>query len=361
MACPQTASRRWQHSRRRHLLEPPVRRLGRAHARRPVHRHQAELRRVADVPFPVVDQGPGEVAADPRAGLHGALHRLQVAAQVLAAEAVVDHRRAAAERVRAAVLGDQHRRIAIVAADHLQHLDQARRVDLAAEGVQFRALRAAADGDVAGAGQVQLHIGRGVVVDAQEVDRLVDGLQVAVADVALQEVVHQRRIGPLQQRIQPGAVPQGVQAVGCRTVPEGQRAAGGTAGLQRLGRADPQVAVDARKSLDRQPLAQVHVVGGRPQQGDVLQPRRVLAQHVAEHRVHGRLVQGDEMLEAVAHPPGHGGGVVGEALGGVARAPAALVLQGLGQVPVEQGGVGRDPLGQARRRPGARSGPGPRR
>ena len=82
------------------------------------------------------------------------------------------------------------------------------------------------------------------------------------------------------------------------------------------------------------------------QQVSVLQARRVLARHMAKHRVNRRLVEDDVALEPIAQPVDQGGGIVGEAQGGVAVRPATLVLQTLRQVPVEQGGVGRHTLGQ---------------
>jgi hypothetical protein len=49
-------------------------------------------------------------------------------------------------------------------------------------------------------------------------------------------------------------------------------------------------------------------------------------------------------FDAVAELLGHVAGVVGEGLGRLDRLPAAVaVLEGLGQVPVVQGGEGLDP------------------
>jgi hypothetical protein len=61
----------------------------------------------------------------------------------------------------------------------------------------------------------------------------------------------------------------------------------------------------------------------------------------------GELVDGEEVAHPVAELLGDIAGVVGERLGGVLGLPAApAVLEGLGQVPVVQGGKGLDPGAQ---------------
>ena len=63
---------------------------------------------------------------------------------------------------------------------------------------------------------------------------------------------------------------------------------------------------------------------------------------MADDRVHGGFVEDDEVGNDVAQPIGHDGSIIGETFRRVARTPAALVLQRLRQVPVEQGRIGRD-------------------
>ena len=58
------------------------------------------------------------------------------------------------------------------------------------------------------------------------------------------------------------------------------------------------------------------------------------------------LVEGHEVLDAVGEMFGDVAGVVGEGLGGVARLPAALVFEGLGEIPVKEGAVGLDVGGE---------------
>ncbi|MPM44278.1 hypothetical protein SDC9_90956 [bioreactor metagenome] len=55
-----------------------------------------------------------------------------------------------------------------------------------------------------------------------------------------------------------------------------------------------------------------------------------------------QFVEGEEVLDAVAQAAGDGGGIVGKGRGRVTRLPAALVLQGLRQVPVVEGDEGLD-------------------
>ena len=69
---------------------------------------------------------------------------------------------------------------------------------------------------------------------------------------------------------------------------------------------------------------------------------RVLAGRVPEERGAPRLVERRPVLHAVAETELRDRGVVGEAVRRVAVAPAAVVLERLRQVPVVEGGVGRD-------------------
>jgi hypothetical protein len=72
--------------------------------------------------------------------------------------------------------------------------------------------------------------------------------------------------------------------------------------------------------------------GGRP----VSDPRRLAALLVAEEGDDPRLVDRHPALDEVAQLGGDDPGVLGEAQRGVARRPAAALLQRLRQVPVEQ-------------------------
>ena len=93
---------------------------------------------------------------------------------------------------------------------------------------------------------------------------------------------------------------------------------------------------------DGQAVAEQQVVGGGRRGGGVAQPGRVVAVAVAVGRDHLRLVQGDPPGDPVAERLGGQSGVFGEPFGRIAVRPASLVLQFLRQVPVVEGGRGRD-------------------
>jgi hypothetical protein len=82
-----------------------------------------------------------------------------------------------------------------------------------------------------------------------------------------------------------------------------------------------------------------HAQRGRP----VADARRLAALGVAEERDHPRLVVGDPLRDHVAELLRHQPRVLGEALGRVARRPAAAVLQRLREIPVVQRGDRLDP------------------
>ena len=93
---------------------------------------------------------------------------------------------------------------------------------------------------------------------------------------------------------------------------------------------------------DGQAVAEQQVMGGGRRGGGVAQSGRVVAVAVAVGRDHLRLVQGDPPGDPVAERLGHQGGVFGEPFGRITTRPAPLVLQFLREVPVVEGGRGRD-------------------
>ena len=106
----------------------------------------------------------------------------------------------------------------------------------------------------------------------------------------------------------------------------------------------------------RQAVAEQQVVGGADRRRLVVAARRVVPGGVAEERRAPRLVERGPGGDAVAEAVVDRGGVLGEARRGVARRPAAGVLQRLGQVPVVQRDPRLDAGGRAaRRRAGSRS------
>jgi hypothetical protein len=91
-----------------------------------------------------------------------------------------------------------------------------------------------------------------------------------------------------------------------------------------------------------QAVAEQQVVGGGGRGGVIAQPGRVVAVPVAVGRDHLRLVEGDPPGDPVAERLGGQCGVVGEPFGCIPTRPASLILQFLREVPVVEGGRGRD-------------------
>ena len=108
-----------------------------------------------------------------------------------------------------------------------------------------------------------------------------------------------------------------------------------------------------------QAVAEQQVVGGRGGGGLVRGPGAWTPMPVAEVGDDQRLVERDPALDPVAERLADDGGVLGEAQRGVAGGPAALVLQRLRQVPVEQRGRAGDPALRQGVKQGACSGRGP--
>src|SRR5271154_1157497 len=105
-----------QGTRLRQRAVPCIRRLRRAHAGFAVHRGEAEFGCEAGIPFPIVDNGPDEIAADGRAFFHCELHGLEMLGEIFDTEFVVEKCGAIAQRIGAAVLGDEQPRITVIIA-----------------------------------------------------------------------------------------------------------------------------------------------------------------------------------------------------------------------------------------------------
>ena len=197
----------------------------------------------------------------------------------------------------------------------------------------------------AGLGGPAAHQGRGVVVQAEGVQGLVDDLQVALA--------HE---GPVGDR---GGVGEDVGGV----LPGQGRAeedpvhdpveladSVGVLGAVALGHEVPQVQgegdVGARSRGAHRPrreaVGEVQVVRGGQRRRRVGDPGGVDAGRVAEVRRAPGLVEGDDHGEAVAQALRDHAGVLPEALGGAPVGPPPDVTEGLGQVPVVQRGGGGD-------------------
>ena len=99
----------------------------------------------------------------------------------------------------------------------------------------------------------------------------------------------------------------------------------------------------ARICSTASPWREHQVVGGGDRLPAVVDARRMAPEPVAEERGAPRLVQRQPVVDPVAERVEHEPGVLGEAVRGVARRPAAGVLQLLRQVPVEERRVRLDP------------------
>ena len=99
---------------------------------------------------------------------------------------------------------------------------------------------------------------------------------------------------------------------------------------------------DLAERGDRQTVREVQVVHRRERLRAVHDPGRVRTRSVAEVRAAPGLVQGRPDGDAVAEPLADDARVVGERLGRVPVRPAALVFEGLRQVPVVQRRDGPD-------------------
>ena len=80
--------------------------------------------------------------------------------------------------------------------------------------------------------------------------------------------------------------------------------------------------------------------------GRELETGGVAAVAVADVDEGAHLVEGHEVLDAIGEMLGDVAGVGGEGFGGVAGLPAAFVFEGLGQIPVEEGAVGLNVVGE---------------
>ena len=297
-------------------------------------------------PFEVVEEAPHEVAVHRHAVLGGAADCVEVRPDVLLplgiVHAAVVHAHVAE---RGAVLRDVHRRWRVLGGDPQEQLVEPLRIDLPAHVGHLRfgiahearafAVRARAD-DVPE-----------VVVHAEEVDRHGDRLHVAVADgdrcrpVRLE---HVGRVFAAEDGIEEPAVPVAVDlARSCLVL----RRVGGGVDVSEVER-DPHLSVRriAAQHVHGPPVREKEMVRGRDRVRSARTPGRVLAPGVAEPGHDPRLVVRDPVADAVTETPADGIGVLDEPLCRRALRPASRVLERLRRIPVEEGRVGLDPLGE---------------
>jgi len=247
--------------------------------------------------------------------------------------------------VRAAVLGDEHALRGIVAVQAHQELRERQRVDLPAHGGVLA--RGALRGHVQPGARLVRHDRARVIVDAQKVDRATDDVQIRrrhLGRLRAEEAQHVLRVGPLVEGIHE-------PAVGLPVVPGGRgdvlRAIGGRVRWAEVQRdADLGRGAGAAQHRHSQAVRQEHVVRHAQREAEILPARSVRPQQVAQEGDHPGLVVRDPVPDAIAEAPRHYVHIVGEALGGIPRSPAPDVLQRLWQIPVVQGRIRSDAVGE---------------
>ena len=176
-----------------------------------------------------------------------------------------------------------------------------------------------------------------VVVDAQEVDRRSDQLEVPVPHRRLvrgEALEHVRGIRAAEDRVEEPAVAVAVE--GARRLDVLGSIAGGLCGLEVDRDSDLGAGRLAAQDLRGETVREQDVVGG----GDRVRRRGpagcVDAVAVAEPGDHPRLVQRDPVPDAISEPGGDRLDVPAEGLGRGAHRPPARILERRRQVPVVQ-------------------------
>ncbi|MDQ1022038.1 hypothetical protein QFZ43_008587 [Streptomyces afghaniensis] len=201
------------------------------------------------------------------------------------------------------------------------------------------------------------HDDRPVVVDAEEVQRLGDQLQVAVppevlaGDQLAPGLLLGGRVAARQDRLGPHQVVLRVGTGDGR--PVGGGVGGGKVVVEVEG--DTHLAYAGRpQRAYRESVPDQQVMGGGQRAQAVAGARGVPTDGAAEEGAAPRLAEGDPARHPVAQVPGDDGRVLGEPLGGLPHPPAATVGGGLDagrQQFVDHTGVEVQPLGVHRAGP----------
>ncbi len=285
-------------------------------------------------PLEVVEQAPDEVslhrrAVGDRAGNGGDMRREVRGSLGIVHAAVVD----ADVAERGAVLRDVHRGRCIVAGDPDEQAAETVGIDLPAH-VRVLRLRIALHPRAVGAGA---HDIAEVVVDAEEIQRGRDRLEIAVAHkcrddlVALEEI---RRVGAAEDRVEEPAVPLAVDLPRRRFV---LGRVGGRIRVREVER-DPDLGVRsaAPDRIHRPAVREQQVMSDRDRVGLARAAGGMFAPAIADPGVDPRFVVRDPVPDAVTEAAHDSVRVLDEGLRGRARRPAALVLERLRRVPVEE-------------------------
>src|SRR5450631_1059460 len=185
---------------------------------------------------------------------------------------------------------------------------------------------------------------RGVVVDPQDIDGLVDEFGIALLDEGpvgnLRGVLQQvRRVGTMQHRAGEGPIGQRVDA----TDSFGPAVSDTTQRMKVEGdRVLRIVFGDLAQLADREAVRKIEVMNRLQGLLAVGSSRGVGAGAVAEVRGAPRLVQGGPGFHAIPETGTDHGGVPRETEGGLAVRPSTCILKGLRQIPVVERGDGLD-------------------
>src|SRR5439155_20030825 len=189
-----------------------------------------------------------------------------------------------------AVLRDEDRRRRVVASDTNKQTAETLRIDLPAH-VRVRRLEVALHAWAFGA---RAHNEAEVVVDAEEVQRRGDRLEIAVSDKRRDRLVTLEEVGGIrtaEDRIEEPAVPFAVDLPRRRLVLRRVR------GRVRMGQverdSDPSVRNDAPDYLHGPAVREEEVMSGRDRVGLARAARRVLAPGIPDPGVYPRLVVRD--------------------------------------------------------------------
>ena len=145
---------------------------------------------------------------------------------------------------------------------------------------------------------------------------------------------------PSDLRLGESLVPVFVEQRGRRLVI--RRATDGATRLHGVDGADRRPLGVGAQRIDGRAMGQVHVMNGLVQGRRIGEARRMPGEAIAEQREQRRFVEGGEAPDAVAEAARNQCRIVGEPAGDVAVEPAAVVLQGLRQVPVVKAEPGLD-------------------
>ncbi len=183
--------------------------------------------------------------------------------------------------------------------------------------------------------------------EAEEVERRLDALHVAVLDPeALGGQAAHEGVGvaSVERRLEVPHVPEGLPAAGRVAIL--LRVAGRREGGHRVGVADPGLRPLGANRATGVAERQVHDVAGAQHGVGLASARSVSTPAVAGEREDVRLVEHDPVADAVAERAHDDPCVLREAIGRLARGPAARVLERLGQVPVVERHEGPDARGE---------------